>query len=230
MSDKIKVVQNGKWKHVIIKDVIGYWCFLTKAKKGMETDDMFYEMTAFVDEDSVKALKKLPVNSKKSFSLVGKDVKTAGKNAGDVKFPSDKFELAEGLYGFGVRKDAFKKVEEEFRGKKVYVQDPSQPAPLKVMTPDGKPFTGEVGNGSKMTLKCLMTERDGEYNIRLDTVVITDLVEYSGGVIVDEDLGVTYNASDFNPENQAKKDDGFGHEPEDADDVPFDTDEDDDNY
>ena len=227
MSDKVKVVQKGKWKHVIIKDVLGYWCFLNKTKKDMESDDQFYEMTAFVDEATVKALKKLPVNSKKGFSLVGKDVKTTGKNAGDVKFPTDKFELAEGLYGFGIRKGAFKKVEEEFRGKKVYVQDSSQPSPLKVMTPDGQPFTGDVGNGSKMTLKCYMKERDGEYNISLDTVVITDLVEYSGGVIVDDDLGVTYNASDFNQTNQAKKDDGFGDEPDD-DDVPFDTSDDED--
>lgn len=222
MSKNVKVVQNGKWKHVIITGLIGYWCFLNKPKKDHESDDHFYEFIAFSDEATVKALKKLPINSKKSFAQVGVDVKTQGKNAGQVKFESGKYPEVDGLFGFQLKRDAFKKVKEQFRGKDVWVQDPSQPTPIKVMIKEGDkgvPYKGDVGNGSRLTVKCLMTEKDGEYNLKLDTVVIEELVEYSGGVIVDEGLGLTYDLSDFNdkPRNSQSTDE---------DDVPFDTDDD----
>lgn len=205
--------KNKRWADVYIKDVPLYYAAVHRAVKMAKGDGKEFKVTTFLLEEQVEALREMPINSAKLFPEVGVDKITKGKNRGKIKYPLDKFGDVEGLYG-----SDFKRSE--------YNRDNKKQS-IVVVDSKGKPITENIGNGSRGTIKCFAAlNEDMEWNLYLSLVMVTDLIPYENSGISDNELGITY---DLHQQTQGESSDEFSNDV-DEDDVPFDTEEDDDNY
>lgn len=179
-SKNVVLRTEGKTSNLYIIDAIAYYASVHKPKEKYQSTDKEYSITLFVDEATKDALIDLPVNSAKVFAEVGVDKIKKGKRRGEIKYPSDTY--PEGLFGFSVTCPEFSKA--------------GNPRTVKVIGKDGKDIEDMIGNGSKVTVKCLAyTNQDEEWNIQLSLVQVLDLVPYEGGggEVTDDILGVSYS-------------------------------------
>ena len=200
--------KNNKFADVYIKNVPLYYAAVHRAVKKAKGDEKEFKVTTFLSEDQVNALRDLPVNSAKLFPQVGVDKITKGKNRGKIKYPSDKYEDVDGLFGSDFKRSEFNR---EGKRNKIVVVDS-----------EGKPLTENIGNGSVGTLKLFgMINEDMEWNLYLSLVKVDELVPYESGGITDDELGITYEI----PQNsEVSGSDNSEDQP------PFDTGEDDEDY
>jgi hypothetical protein len=173
-----------------IKDAVLYWASVhtPKLKYGSQTDKE-YQITVLVTEEDMKALKKIKLN--KEYKHVGDDI--------DV----EKFPDCEGLWVVKFSQPALAK-----SGKKLSVV---------VKNADGSDLEKEIGNGSKGHIKLYAQEgvgvSKGKVNTRLNAVVVTELIEYSGGSDgFDSELGVSTRS------NKKQEDDDLSFDDEE---IPF---------
>lgn len=198
--------------NLYIKGVTVYYASIHEPRKKFQSEDMEYQMTAFVDEATKdELLDGVLVN--KNFLQVGVD-KTS-KPPRKIKYPLSSqveegkahYDLVDGLFGFNLTKPEFSK-----KGNKMYVN---------VIDSEGKTFTENVGNGSVVTVKLFgYYNADGQLNVTLDTVQVLEHVPYEGGnsgVIEDDVLGVSYaiqkdegaDKDASKPQQQEQKDEDF---------------------
>ena len=174
--------------NLYIKNVKVFYASIHEPKKKWQSDDMEYQMTAFVDEVTKdKLLDEVMVN--KNFLQVGVD-KTS-KPPRKIKYPLSSqveegkahYDIVDGLFGFNLTKPELSK-----KGNKMFVN---------VIDAEGKAFTENVGNGSVVTVKLFgYYNADKQLNVVLDTVQVIEHVPYEGGssgVIEDDVLGVSYS-------------------------------------
>lgn len=174
-----------------IKDVTFYWASVHSPKPKFDpSDGNEYVADIIVSASDAKALKKIKLN---------KGIKEIGVDVDEERFPGH-----EGDFVFKGKAPEF-----TAKGKKLQI---------KVVGPDGKPITENIGNESKGNVKFFVWEGDkgiskGKLNSRINVVHVTDLVPYndvSGGY--DEELGIDLSEPD---------DTDIGSEFDD-DDIPFD--------
>lgn len=211
-KSNVVLKESGKFAHIYIKNAIFYYAKVARPvdKYKGKAGEQEYSVTLFVDEATKNDLEALPVN--KTFAEVDVDKIKKGPNRGNVKYSSEDYEGCEGLFGFTVNKPFISK-----SGKKQFVT---------VIDSTGEGIDkGSVGNGSKGTLKAMTWKNeDEEYNLRIDLLMITDLVEYTAdGTIEDSELGVSYSTSNKSTESD---DDNASDLELDDDTPPFDENED----
>jgi hypothetical protein len=207
-KSKVVLKEDGKFNFIYIMDAIAYYSrvYESQQKHKAPEGEKEYHITLFVDEATKDALIDLPVN--KGFSEVDVGKITKGANRGNIKFPLDKYPDCEGLFGFKVSVPEFSKAK--------------KPQHVKVVNKKGEKIDDLIGNGSRVNIKTFAWKNeDGEWNLRLDLVHVLELIEYKGGAgeVEDDVLGVTYDATSAPAKPK-----------EDISDIPFDVDEDDDDY
>lgn len=181
MAKKQDVIlkESGKYKNVYLLNTPVFWAKVNKAYMNDQSGKKEYSLIAFVNEECKEKLEDLGLN--KEFAEVDKTKIKKGKNRGNIKYPSDKYEGMEGMYGITISKDA----EYQDGGK----------FDLVVASEDGKSrFKGAVGNGSILNIQCSAyapkTDPDA-LCINLHRIKIVDLVEYeSSGGLEDDLLGI----------------------------------------
>jgi hypothetical protein len=142
-----------------------------------------YELTTFVETAVREHLEDTALVNKQFFE-VGKD-----KNKLRViKFTLDDYGQYEGLHGTQLTCPAKTK--------------DGKPRVVTVIDLQGEPVTEDLGNGTIAHLKLFgYRNKEGLLNISIDTVVVVELVEYtggggSGGVVEDDELGIKYVKKD----------------------------------
>ena len=211
----VKPAKNGSLESgfVYFKNVPVVYAKVQELVKKYQSEDRNWELTCFIDADTMEAVEGMPIN--KGFAEVGKTKIKKGNNRGNLKYDpaNEVYADYDGMFGFSIALPEFNK-----KGK---------PNELKVLGKDGKPITDLVGNGSICNIRCFAyRNRDEELCITLDTIVVLELVEYAGnegGDFFDDELGVAIPAS---TKKEAKKDDDLFDE----DDAPFDTLDDEDEF
>lgn len=194
--------------HVYFKNVPVTYAQVHKVVDNYNKDGKEYQLTAFIDEESLEVCEDLPIN--KVFAEVDKTKVKKGTNRGNIKFSTEKEEYKDfgGMHGVSLSLSEYTK-----KGKKNV---------LKVLDAKGQPTKDLIGNGSICTLKCFAYRNaDGELVVSLNTVVVIDLVEYtetSSGGGYDEELGFEIPATDFS-DPELEGDEAGG------DDLTFDADE-----
>lgn len=203
-----KVETKGQYKneYVMIPDVTLYYASILEPKlKYQDKVNKEYSLTAFVSGEQREKLEAHTDDGglffNKEFAEVGVDKNKKRK----IKYETEKYELVEGMHGVSLTKDAKTKA-----GKAAFV---------KVIDTQGKPWPKDklIGNGSKAKVKLFgYRNQDGQLVVTLDTIMITDHVEYTGGgdgEVFDDMLGVTITR-ETTPEQEAV--DEFAFEEDDA--------------
>lgn len=205
MGKKTVVHQkNGKYQNVYILGAKLFWAKVHKPTLDEFSGEQKYSATVFVTEEQKDELEALGVN--KQIAEVDKTRIKKGKNKGNIKFSSEKYEGTAGMFGFTIDQRAFD-------------NDGNPRTPPIIVSADGKTrLTADIGNGSVVDLRC------SAYNPKIDPdmlclnlnlIKVNELVEYSGGGVVDDMLGIQL-------ESEAPK------KAVDSDEPPFDVDVDED--
>lgn len=212
MSIVVKNIdKKGQMVDLYVKDAVLYYAKIhdpvkihKKSPTSKNPSENHYQVDVFIsEEDAIELREQVRVN--KQLFEVGVDKKTKGDRS--IKYKEDSFELAKGLHGFSATCNELNKKGE----------------PNQFVVVDGetkKPWAreGKVGNGSKATIKFFGWRNDeGELNIEMRVVFVTEAVEYVSGPrkIVDDELGISFEME------EVEKSSG-----ETYDEVPFDTEDD----
>jgi len=195
-------------------DAVMYYPRVNKPFPKHKSDEKQYSVTVFVDTETRNKLE-MPVEEdgvfiNKQFYEVGVDRNKKKK----VKFPtSDQvgederhYDDVKGLHGFSLTCPEFKK-----NGDKVV---------LNVVDADGNPLQVNIGTGSKGNFRMWgWRNEEGQLNVTLDTVQVTELVEApSGGAGgYDDIMGIDLSKNQPTMKNKPEPDfDDDGN-----DDIPF---------
>lgn len=200
MSENVKLVQDGKFEFLYIKNAVAYYPSLQQPKDKFQSSDREYSITLFVDDETRAELED-EVKLNKQLFKVGKDKTKTRK----IKYEADKFKDVEGLNGVTLALSEFAKSGREQK-------------PI-VVDKDGIKYDGLVGNGSKVSVKCFgYRNKDDLLVVSLNLVKIHELVEYTGGSSdgkgYDKELGVSYDIPQKQDEKSASSVDY-------DDDIPF---------
>lgn len=207
-QDQFKHVVGKQGEHVYLFNVpVAYAAVFKPTAKYQAPNDFEFKATAFLTAEQ-RAFLEDEVLVNKTIAEVDKDRNK--KRA--IKYSSENFPYAEGLHGISLTKPAKSK-----KG------DPNSVTVIEIVDGKSVPFEQDIGNGSVCTIKLWgYRNQDNLLNVQLDTIVVGEHVPYqrgSGGVIEDDILGVTYETK--RPTKQPESDELEG-------DVPFETEEDDD--
>jgi hypothetical protein len=159
-------------KALYLKDVVVYWAQVHTPTfvYGSQTEKE-YQVSVIINEEDMKALKKLRLN--KQFKEIGVDI------------PEDKYPGLEGKYLIKITQKAVSSTGKELK--------------IDVLDKNGDPLRDNIGNGSLVNLKLFAMEGVGvsknKLNIRLNTLLVTKLVEYSSGGSFDDELGIVKGSS-----------------------------------
>lgn len=221
--------KQGNFEFLYLKNVPVYFaCVHTPKDKYQVNPDAKnkskreYAITVFVDdadreklEDEVminKTLMEVAVGKTKKRKIkyplekqLSKEDKEAGKTAyDDVK----------GLHGMQLTLNEF--------------TNAGKPAQLVVVDKNGEPFSEDIGNGSVCNIKCFgYRNKDDLLVVSLNIVQVVEHVPYEGGTsgkVVDDELGISLTL----PEQKAKE--SISEEFGDDDNIPFDTEDEDDPF
>ena len=179
MSENIKLVQDGKFEFLYIKDAVAFYPTLQEPREKWQSTDREYSITLFVDDAAREELEDV-VKVNKQLYKVGKDKTKTRK----IKYDLEKFASVEGLNGLTISLSEFAKSGREQK-------------PI-ILDANSEKYDGLVGNGSKVSVKCFgYRNRDDLLVVSLNIVKINELVEYSGGAgqsgkVFDKELGVEY--------------------------------------
>jgi hypothetical protein len=220
-----KLVKDGKFSFLYLKNVPVYFVSVHEPKKkyseplpdAKNQSKREYQLTAFVDSDTREYLEDTVLINKQVMA-VGRD-KTKKRK---IKYPLSSqlkedekvsYDDVDGMHGISLTLNE--------------LTNQGKPAKLIVVGKDGKPFEENIGNGSICNIKCFgYTNRDDQLVVSLNLVQVVEHVPYeggSGGQIVDNELGISYEIPQA---KESKPDTGFDFD----DDVPFEVDSDDDLY
>jgi hypothetical protein len=173
----VKLVKDGKFEFLYIKDAIAYYPKVHQPANKYQSTDREYTITLFVtDEDRAVLEDEVLVN--KTLYKVGKD-----KNKKRViKYAEDKYQDVSGLNGIQISLNEFNK-----SGRK---------NALTVIDSNGNPITDNIGNGSRVSVKCFGYRNvDDALVVSLQTIMVDELVPYesggSGDGYYDAELGVS---------------------------------------
>jgi hypothetical protein len=196
---------------IYIKEAVAYWSVVYEPKTKLKTNDKEYAITLFVDDETRKELEEdLLLN--KTFFKTGVEKNKFKK----IKFPTSKqvgeddfnYDEVEGLSGAQFTCPEFTK-----KGGK---------NKITVVDNEGKPFSEDIGNGSKVMVKLFgYRNQEGMLNVQLKAVKVLEHVPYTsggGGAAFDDVMGCAMDV----PTKEDPKDK--------FDDVPFDTEDEDDLY
>lgn len=182
--------------YLYFKNVPVTYAKIHEPSKKMNSEDKAYQMNVFIDADSMAIVEELGVN--KNFSQVGVTKIAKGINRGKIKFAvkdADGNETAntpfEGMFATQLGRDCVKRDPTSNEIIKEY-------APLKVVYPDGSPFTSDIGNGSVCSVKVFVYKNsENMLNAMMDTVVVIDHVPYvkAGNDGYDAELGLTIKSA-----------------------------------
>jgi hypothetical protein len=174
----------------VLKDVVMYWAQVHTPvlKYKTLTNAKEYTLTCLLTKETVMELKGLKPGLNKQFKRIDDDPKLL------AKYPeyADRFEVK------------FTQNEVSSKGKALSVD---------VIDKKGKPITGDIGNGSSGQVKLFFYEYDSSLIVRLNAVMVSNLVEYTG-TKSDDDEGFDFDSdtSGFDTDTNDNMDD---------DDVPF---------
>lgn len=214
MSEVIQKDSN-KFEQVYIMggDAVLYYPRLNKPYPKHKSDEKQYSVTVFVDTETRNKLE-MPVDEggvfiNKQFYEVGVDRNKKKK----IKFPTSNqvgederhYDDVKGLHGFSMTCPEFKKNGEKFV--------------VNVVDGDGNPLKESVGTGSKGNIRSWgWRNEEGQLNITLDTVQVTELVEApsSGNGGFDDIMGIDLSKSQPTMKNEPAPD--FDEE---DDSIPF---------
>lgn len=196
--------------YILGGDAVMYYPRLITPQQKHQSDDKQYSTTIFVDSETRDKLEN-PVESdglfiNKQFYEVGVDKNKKKK----IKFPtSDQVEEGErnydavkGMHGVSLTAPEFTK-----KGK---------PSKIVIVDAEGKPFDTSkmIGTGSKGNFRMWgWRNDDGQLNVTLDLVQITELVEVESKGGFDDVMGIDLTKSAVPPEMEPSVD--FD------DDIPF---------
>jgi hypothetical protein len=162
----IKLEKNA----IYLQNVTLFWSKVQEPHQGPYDDIPKYSTTVIMDSETVKELKKIKIN--KTFKEIGVDI--------DV----DKYPDHEGSFICKFEQPSLTKA--------------GKPLTVNVVNPEGKLIEDLIGNGSTGHLRLYATEgvgaTKGKVNVRLNTVMVTDLVEYANNT--DDVFGVTIQQRD----------------------------------
>jgi|SRR5690554_3546742 len=204
---KKQKIGNLDAEFVYIKDVVAYYASVHDPKKKYEKpapdasnqSENEYAITLFMSEEDAETLMD-DIKINKTIAEVGvtknKKRKFRFPLSSQVEEGKPHYDDVKGLWGAQFTLNEFTN-----QGKK---------AELFVVGPDGKPFTDLIGNGSRVTVKLFcMRNREDLLNTRLNLVQVLEHVPYEGGTgggdIVDDELGITIDRSEFNTAKAEKK-------------------------
>jgi len=186
--------QSGKFEQIYItgNDAVMYFPSVQKAQKNPNSGELQYSVIVFVDSATREKLE-MPTDEggvfiNKQFFEVGVDRNKKKK----IKFPTSdqveegkrNFDAVKGMHGVSLTAPNVKK-----NGDKTTIA---------VVDKDGNPITAPIGTGSKGNFRCWgYRNADGQLNITLDLVQVTELVEGNSGGSngFDDVLGVSVNAT-----------------------------------
>lgn len=182
----------GKFFNVYLLNVPVYYAVVHKPKKKYQSDAEEYCLTAFVDTETRDKLES-EFKLNKELHEVGRD-KNKKK---EIKYKLQKqlkdgektsYDDVAGLHGIQVAVDVVDK-----NGYKHVVD---------VIDKDGKPFTEDLGNGTVCNVKLFAYKNQEDMLIvSLNTVQVIEHVPYeggsgnNGGIVTDDVLGVSYEAT-----------------------------------
>lgn len=198
--NQVVVKQEGQFTNLFLLDVPVHFAKVHEPQKKYQSEDRAYQVTAFVDDEVREYLEDVVKINKQLFK-VGKDktkkreikYKLSSQLGENEKFHYDD---VEGLNGISLTLNEFTK-----KGKL---------AALTVIDADRQPFTEDIGNGSKLTIKLFgYRNQDDLLVVALNTVQVKEHVPYEGGSsgVVNEDVfGGEYTvavAKEVSPETTA---------------------------
>ena len=215
---------NQKFTDIYIMGAVVYFASVHEpVNKLKSTAEKEYKLTAFIDDDAAKLLKRSKVN--KQFFKVG----VTENKEGFIKYPLESqlepdkkfsYDAVDGKSGVSLTrhqwnskgKSAYKKWCGEGGNPAAFVASSDMMAsPVTVVDKDGKPLTALVGNGSVCNIKLFAyTNQDGQYVVSLDTLKVVDLVEYvpssssNTGVVEDDILGSYQRNTSVKDEAESK--------------------------
>ena len=215
-----KVTQEQKGKnlemgYLYFKGVPVTFAQVLKPGKKYQSEDTAYQLNLFIDKETAEATEAIGLN--KELAEVGVTKIKKGANRGELKYKLDEHNTPYvGMFAAQFSRNTVK------RDKEGVIQKTLEP--LKLIGPDGKPFTEEVGNGSICDVKMFAYRNaDNMLVVMLDTVVVREHVAYSrDGDYYDEELGITIKASAKAEPKAEATPTTSQPDPEDfSDDIPF---------
>jgi hypothetical protein len=181
------------FEYIYLKNVVAYYATVYKPRDKMEKpgkdagnkSEQEYSIQVFMTQEDREFLESAEVNVNKQVFEVGVDKNKKRK----IKYPllkddgTDAYAAVEGLHGTQLTLNSHSKA--------------GKPNVLTVVDKQGVPFTDDIGNGSRVTIKCYgYRNKDNQLNIALDLIMVVEHVVYEGsngdGTFEDDELGISY--------------------------------------